>query len=86
MDLTRIPGIEASSALKILSEIGMDLRRFPSVKHFTSWLGLCPGTKISGGKTLSGATKRCANRAAQALRMSAQALSCQRKFADFTWG
>jgi len=74
VDLTRIPGIEASSALKILSEIGTDLSRFPSVKHFTSWLGLCPGTKISGGKTLSGETKRCANRAAQALRMGAQSL------------
>ena len=74
VDLTRIPGIEASSALKIISEIGTDLRRFPSVKHFTSWLGLCPGTKISGGKTLSGETKRCANRAAQALRMGAQSL------------
>lgn len=74
VDLTRIPGIETSSALKILSEIGTDLRRFPSVKHFTSWLGLCPGTKISGGKALSGKTKRCANRAAQALRMAAQAL------------
>jgi len=74
VDLTRIPGIEASSALKIISEIGTDLRRFPSVKHFTSWLGLCPGTKISGGKALSGTTKRCANRAAQALRMAAQAL------------
>ncbi|HKV12795.1 MAG TPA: IS110 family transposase [Thermoanaerobaculia bacterium] len=74
VDLTRIPGIEASSALKIISEIGTDLSRFPNVKHFTSWLGLCPGTKISGGKTLSGETKRCANRVAQALRMSAQSL------------
>ncbi|HEV7508894.1 MAG TPA: IS110 family transposase [Thermoanaerobaculia bacterium] len=74
VDLTRIPGIEASSALKIISEIGTDLRRFPTVKRLTSWLGLCPGTKISGGKSLSGQTKRCANRAAQALRMAAQSL------------
>ncbi len=74
VDLTRIPGIEASSALKIISEIGTDLRRFPTVKRFTSWLGLCPGTKISGGKSLSGKTKQCANRAAQALRMAAQSL------------
>jgi transposase len=74
VDLTRIPGIEASSALKIISEVGTDLRRFPTVKRFTSWLGLCPGTKISGGKVLSGETKRCANRAAQALRMAAQSL------------
>lgn len=74
VDLTRIPGIDTSTALKIISEVGVDLARFPSVKHFTSWLGLCPGTKISGGKVLSSATKPCANRAAQALRMAAQAL------------
>lgn len=74
VDLTRIPGIDTSTALKVISEIGPDLERFPTVKHFTSWLGLCPGTKISGGKVLSSATKRCANRAAQALRMAAQAL------------
>ena len=39
-----------------------------------SWLGLCPGTKITGGKSISGKTKRCANRAAQALRLAAAAL------------
>jgi transposase len=44
------------------------------VKHFTSWLGLCPGTKISGGKVLSGKSKRTANRAAQALKLAAAAL------------
>ena len=74
VDLTRIPGIDTSTALKVISEVGTDLARFASVKHFTSWLGLCPGTKISGGKVLSAATKPCANRAAQALRMAAQAL------------
>ena len=42
--------------------------------HFASWLGLCPGTKITGGKVMSGKTKRCANRAAQALRLAAAAL------------
>ena len=51
------------------------LSRFKTAKHFASWLGLCPGTKISGGKVLSGATKRTANRLAQALRMAAFALS-----------
>jgi len=50
------------------------MSRFVTVKHFTSWLGLCPGTKITGGKVMSGATKRCANRAAQALRLAAAAL------------
>jgi hypothetical protein len=51
-----------------------NLVRFPSVKHFTSWLGLCPGTKISGGKKLSGKSRSGANRAAQALRLAAAAL------------
>lgn len=74
VDLTRIDGIDVTTALVVLSEIGSDMSRFPSIKHFTSWLGLCPGTKITGGKLLSGKTKRCANRAAQALRLAAAAL------------
>ena len=74
VDLTRINGINPTTALKVIAEIGPDVSRFKSVKHFTSWLGLCPGTKISGGKVLSGATKRSANRAAQALRLAAAAL------------
>jgi transposase len=74
VDLTKIDGIDVTTALAVLSEIGADLSRFPNVKHFTSWLGLCPGTKISGGKTLSGKSKRTANRAAQALKLAAAAL------------
>lgn len=60
----RIDGIEATTALKVISEVAPSLLRFPSVKHFTSWLGLCPGTKISGGKKLSGKSRAGANRAA----------------------
>lgn len=75
VDLTRINGIETTTALKVIAEVGPDLSRFKSAKHFASWLGLCPGTRISGGKVLSGATKRTANRLAQALRMAAFALS-----------
>ncbi len=74
VDLTRIDGIDVTTALAVVSEVGADMSRFPSVKHFTSWLGLCPGTKITGGKVMSGKTKRCANRAAQALRLAAAAL------------
>lgn len=74
VDLTRIDGIDITTAMTVLAEIGTDMSKFPSVKHFTSWLGLCPGTKITGGKLLSGKTKRCANRAAQALRLAAAAL------------
>ena len=60
--------------MKILSEIGTDLSQWPTIKAFTSWLGLCPGNKISGGKTLSGKTRPSNNRAAQALRMAAHSL------------
>lgn len=74
VDLTRIDGIDVTTALTVMSEIGTDLSRFPSVKHFTAWLGLCPGTRITGGKVLSGRTRRCANRAAQALKLAAAAL------------
>ena len=53
VDLTRIDGIETNTALKVVAEVGPDLSRFQSAKRFASWLGLCPGTKISGGKVLS---------------------------------
>lgn len=74
VDLTRIDGIDVSTALTVIAEVGTDMSRFTTVKHFTSWLGLCPGTKITGGKVMSGKTKPCANRAAQALRLAAAAL------------
>jgi transposase len=75
VDLTRINGLAATTVMKILTEIGPDLGRFETVKHFCSWLGLCPATKISGGKVLSSGTKRSANRARQALKMAAMSLS-----------
>ena len=59
----------------ILSEVGLDPSRFPSVKHFTSWLGLCPGSRITGGKMLSSKTRKVVNRAAKAFRMAAQSLA-----------
>jgi len=71
VDLTSIDGIDTTTALKILSEVGTDMSRWKSSKHFASWLGLSPGTKVSGGKVLSSATKPVANKAAQALRMAA---------------
>ncbi len=75
VDLSAIDGIDAYTALKVISEIGLDMSRWPSAKHFSSWLSLAPGSKISGGKRLSGKTKPSANRAAAALRLAAQALS-----------
>lgn len=73
-DLTTIPGIDASTALKLVSEIGTDIERWPTVKHFCAWLGLCPGTRISGGRRLSSHTSHNTNRAASTLRMSANSL------------
>lgn len=71
VDLTKIDGIDSNSALKIIAEIGIDMSRWKSPKHFASWLGLCPGTKVSGGKILSSRSKQVANRAAATLRMAA---------------
>lgn len=75
VDLTRIDGLAVTTVLKVLCEVGPDLTRFPTVKHFCSWMGLCPGTKITGGKRLTGKTRYSANRVKQALKMAAMSLS-----------
>jgi transposase len=74
VDLTRVGGIDVGTALKILAELGPDLSSFKSAKHFASWLALCPGTRITGGKRISGATKRSANQVAHALKLAAHGL------------
>ena len=73
--VTRINELAVSSVLTVLSEVGPDLSRFANVKHFCSWLGLSPGTKISGGKVLSARTRRSTNRVRQALKLAAMSLS-----------
>jgi transposase len=74
VDLTAIEGIEESTALVVLSEIGTDMSRWPSEKHFGSWLGLAPNPKKSGGKVHASATRPGVHRAAQALRLAAKNL------------
>ena len=74
VDLTRIPGINILTTQTLLAEIGPDLSRFGSAPAFTSWLGLCPDNRVSGGKVLSVKTRKVKNRAATALRMAAQSL------------
>jgi len=74
VDLTRIEGIDETTALNVLGEIGVDMSRWASVKHFTSWLGLSPRHKISGGRVLSNRTRPSSNRAAAALRLAAASL------------
>jgi hypothetical protein len=75
IDLTQIDGIAPYTALKLVSEIGTDMQRWPSEKHFTSWLTLAPKNKISGGRLLSSRTHPSANRAAAILRMAVMGLS-----------
>ena len=74
VDLTRIDGIDGFTALKLVSEIGTDMTKWPSAKHFASWLGLSPDNRITGGRVISSKTKPSANRAAAALRLAANAL------------
>ncbi len=74
VDLTKVDGLDSLTVLKIISEIGLDMSRWPTVKHFASWMGLSPGSKISGGKVLSAKTKKCASRAAHYLRLAAYSL------------
>lgn len=75
VDFTQIDGLESLSVQTILSEVGLDPTRFATVKHFASWLGLSPGSRISGGKVLSAKTRKVVNRAAKAFRMAAQSLA-----------
>ena len=67
-------GFNMLSVLIIISEIGVDMSRWPNAKAFCAWLGLCPGNKISGGKVLSSRTARVVNRVAILLRTLAPTL------------
>ena len=70
-DLTQIHGIGPFLALRLIAECGTDLSRWPTAKHFTSWLTLSPGCKISGGKVLSAHTRKTSSRVTVALRLAA---------------
>jgi transposase len=70
-DLSQIHGFGAYTVLRLIGECGDDMRKWPSVKHFTSWLSLAPGNKISGGRVLSSRTPKSSNRAAVVFRMAA---------------
>ena len=74
LDFTEVDGLNVSSVQSVLSETGTDMTRWPSDKHFSSWLGLAPHNDISGGKVLRRYTLKVKNRAAQALRLAAQAV------------
>jgi transposase len=75
IDFTQMPGLDVVTVQTILSEIGLDPGKFPTEKRFASWLGLCPNNRITGGQVKSTKTRKTANRAANAFRMSAQSLA-----------
>jgi transposase len=80
VDLTAIEGIDAVHALTLVGELGSDFSKWPTVKHFTSWLGLCPNLKKTGGKVQSSRTRLGKNRAASALRLAAWGLIKSRSY------
>lgn len=74
VDVCQIEGIDALTAQTLISECGIDMTPFPSTKHFTSWLGICPNNRKTGGRIRSRRTRHVKNRAATALRIAAQSL------------
>jgi len=74
VDLTRVDGLNIQTVQTIISEVGVDMSRWNTEKQFSSWLGLCPDNRISGGKVLKRGTRQVVNRAATALRLAAWSL------------
>jgi len=75
VDLLKLPGIQALSAQALIAEVGTDMSRWRTEKHFASWLGLSPGNKITGGKVYSTRTCKVVNRASVIFRMAALCVS-----------
>ena len=74
IDVTKIMGIGIKTGLTLISEIGYDMFKWKDHKYFTSWLGLSPNNKVSGGKVLKTGTRKVQSRAAASFRMSASTL------------
>lgn len=74
VDLTEIFGITDTNAVEIISEVGLNMSKWPTVKHFTSWLNLAPNNKISGGKQLSSKVAKKKNKAGQIFKMAANSV------------
>jgi hypothetical protein len=75
VDLVAITGLNESTVQTIVSEVGLDMTRWPSEKHFASWLGVAPHNDISGGKVLRSKTLKTRHWAGQAFRLAAQSAS-----------
>ena len=74
-DLLAIEGMSYSTVLSLMSEVGIEgIKKFPTAKHFCSWLRLAPNNKVSGGKVLSSRVPKGSNRLKIALRNAANAI------------
>jgi transposase len=80
VDLTQIDGIGEQTALTVVSEVGVDMSKWKTEKHFASWLGLSPTNEKTGGKVIKRGTKKVVNRASTALRLAAQTLRTSKSF------
>lgn len=78
VNLCKIPGISDVTALEFIAEVGVDMRKWKSAKHFAAWLNLTPNTKISGGKIISSKMMKKKNKAGQYLRQAASCLSANK--------
>lgn len=74
-DLTAITGLQANTILQIISEVRLDMGKFPTANHFASYLGFVPHQKITGGYVMSSRTDRIKNPAAQAFKKVVPSIS-----------
>jgi hypothetical protein len=72
-DFTALDGFDVLTVQTVISEVGLDVTKWPTEKHFSSCLGLCPNNKVTGGRVKDTRSKKVVNRAACAFRMAAQA-------------
>jgi hypothetical protein len=75
VDLTQVNGLNSSTVQDFITDIGTDMTKWPTSKHFCSWLRLSPENKKTGGNVSYSTTKKTKNRANKALRMAAFALA-----------
>src|SRR5260370_28154322 len=79
VDLTQIDSIDVRIAQTVISEVGLDMSRWKTEKHFASWLGLCPDNRTSGGTVLKRRHRRLAERPCSLLRLAPLRSVCPRR-------